>query len=527
VARVSSRRATAIGRNVQDTFTSEVPPLDDNVFEIRNISKHFAGVKALDDVSFEIKRGTCHCLIGENGAGKSTLIKILTGAHQKSSGSVIYNGKDFSPQSTRDAMRAGIGCLFQELNVVEQLRVEENICLGIEETRFGVLKPIRSDSKVFKILNRIDSTIDPKSYIEDLSIAKRQVVEIAKALAMESDVIIMDEPTAALSSEEVRRLFEIICDLKQQGVTVIYISHRLDEIFEIGDYVTVLRDGKMVGTKPRSEIESRKELIKMMIGKFIMEDYVPGNVDRTQVVVEVVGLSNSKLHNVSFSLYKGEILGLYGLIGAGKTEIARALFGADRAEGSVKIHQNQKVISSPGMAISSGLALVPEERRTQGLCTSLPISANVPMMNYRPISARGFVSAARQGALTRGFIKKLSITCLGENQVTAFLSGGNQQKVVLAKCLNSDAGILLLDEPTRGVDVGAKQEIFAIIRQLAQQGNSVIVFSSELPEVLGLCDRIGLLFDGALKAMIENDGNVNTHDVLHIVTGGEIYEHVD
>ena len=256
--------------------------MDDNVFEIRNISKHFAGVKALDDVSFEIKRGTCHCLIGENGAGKSTLIKILTGAYQKSSGSVIYNGKDFGPASTRDAMRAGIGCLFQELNVVEQLRVEENICLGIEETRFGVLKPIRRDSKVFKILSRIDSSIDPKSYIEDLSIAKRQVVEIAKALAMESDVIIMDEPTAALSSEEVRRLFEIIADLKQQGVTVIYISHRLDEIFEIGDYVTVLRDGKMVGTKPRSEIESRKELIKMMIGKFILEDYVPGNVDRSQ-----------------------------------------------------------------------------------------------------------------------------------------------------------------------------------------------------------------------------------------------------
>jgi ABC-type sugar transport system ATPase subunit len=501
--------------------------LNENIFEVRNISKHFAGVTALDDVSFEIKRGTCHCLIGENGAGKSTLIKILTGAHQKSSGAVIYNGKDFSPASTRDAMRAGIGCLFQELNVVEQLRVEENICLGIEETKFGILKPIRRDSKVFTILNRIDSSIDPKSYIEDLSVAKRQVVEIAKALAMDSDVIIMDEPTAALSSEEVRRLFEIITDLKQQGVTVIYISHRLDEIFEIGDYVTVLRDGKMVGTKPRSEIASRKELIRMMIGKVIVEDYVPGNVDRSQPALEVVGLTNAKLRNVSFNLYKGEILGLYGLIGAGKTEIARALFGADRADGTVKVFQNPKLIGSPGAAIRTGLALVPEERRTQGLCTSLPISANVPMMNYRPISARGFVSGARQGELTRGFIRKLSIACLGENQVTAFLSGGNQQKVVLAKCLNSEAGILLLDEPTRGVDVGAKQEIFAIIRQLARQGNSVIVFSSELPEVLNLCDRIGLLFDGSLKAMIENDGKINSHDVLHIVTGGDIYEHAD
>ena len=382
---------------MQAAFTSERPTLNDNVFEIRNISKHFAGVKALDDVSFEIKRGTCHCLIGENGAGKSTLIKILTGAYQKTSGAVIYNGKDFNPASTRDAMRAGIGCLFQELNVVEQLRVEENICLGIEETRFGMLKPISRESKVFKILNRIDSTIDPKSYIEDLSVAKRQVVEIAKALAMDSDVIIMDEPTAALSSEEVRRLFEIIVDLKKQGVTVIYISHRLDEIFEIGDFVTVLRDGKMVGTKPTKEIASRKELIKMMIGKVLVEDYVPGNVDRTQPAVEVVGLTNAKLRNVTFNLYKGEILGLYGLIGAGKTEIARALFGVDRAEGTVRIHQNQKMISGPGAAIANGIALVPEERRTQGLCTSLPISANVPMMNYRPISVRGFVNAARAG----------------------------------------------------------------------------------------------------------------------------------
>ena len=501
--------------------------MSENIFEIRNLSKHFAGVKALDDVSFEIKRGTCHCLIGENGAGKSTLIKILTGAYQKTSGQVLYNGKDFNPTSTRDAMRAGIGVLFQELNVVEQLRVEENICLGIEETRFGVLRPISRDSRVFKILNRIDSSIDPKSLIEELSIAKRQVVEIAKSLASESDVIIMDEPTAALSSEEVRRLFEIICDLKQQGVTVIYISHRLDEIFAIGDTVTVLRDGRMVGTKPRSEISSRKELIQMMIGKIIVEDYVPGVVDRSRAVVEVRGLANAKLRNVSFDLYKGEILGFYGLIGAGKTEIARALFGMDRADGTIKVMNHQEVINSPGKAIESGLALVPEERRTQGLCTSLPVSANVPMMNYRPVLSGGLVSGAKQAALTRGFIKKLAIACLGENQVAAFLSGGNQQKVVLAKCLNSEADILLLDEPTRGVDVGAKQEIFGIIRQLARQGNSVIVFSSELPEVLGLCDRIGLLFDGELKAMLDNDGNINAHDVLHVVTGGEVYEHVD
>ncbi len=501
-------------------MVDEVKTLSDNIIEIRNLSKHFAGVKALDDVSFDIIRGTCHCLVGENGAGKSTLIKILTGAHRKTSGTVLYNGKDFNPANTHEARQAGIGCLFQELNVVEQLRVEENICLGIEETRFGILKKTSQDSNVFKILNRIDKNIDPKALIEDLSVAKRQVVEIAKSLALKSDVIIMDEPTAALSSAEVRRLFEIIQDLKEQGVTVIYISHRLDEIFEIGDYITVLRDGKVVDTKPRSEVKNRRELIQMMIGKSILEEYVAGNVDKENVAIEVEGLSNSKLRGISFKLYKGEILGFYGLIGAGKTEIARALFGIDAADGQIQVTGQKKKISNPGQAINQGVALVPEERRTQGLCTVLPVSSNIPMMNYSPILAGGMVSAKKESALSREYIRLLSIACRGENQTAAFLSGGNQQKVVISKCLNSDASILLLDEPTRGVDVGAKQEIFAIIRDLASRGNSIIVFSSELPEVLGLCDRIGLLYDGELKGMVENGPDVNTHEIMHLVTGG-------
>lgn len=495
--------------------------LSDNVFEIINLSKHFAGVKALDNVSFNITRGTCHCLVGENGAGKSTLVKILTGAHRKTSGSVIYNGKDFSPNNTRESMRAGIGCLFQELNVVEQLRVEENISLGIEDTRFGVIRKSSYHDRVFNILHRIDPTIDPKCLIEDLSVAKRQVVEIAKALAMKSDVIIMDEPTAALSKEEADRLFEIISDLKKEGVTVVYISHRLDEIFEIADYVTVLRDGKVVDTKLRIDIDSRQELIKMMIGKTIVEDYVPSETDRSSVVLEVTGLRNSKLRGISFNLHKGEILGFYGLIGAGKTEIARALFGADFAEGCIRVFGKEQRISNPNMAIKNSIALVPEERRTQGLCTELPVSANVQMMNYRPILTAGLVNVAKQGALTRSYISRLSISCRSENQSTAFLSGGNQQKVVFSKCLNSEAKILLLDEPTRGVDVGAKQEIYSIARELARQGHSVIFFSSELPEILRLCDRIGLLYDGELKAMIENNGQVDSHEVMHIVTGGD------
>ena len=491
-----------------------------NVFEIKNLSKHFTGVKALDDVSLDIIKGTCHCVVGENGAGKSTLIKILTGAHRKTSGTVLYNGKDFNPANTRESMRAGIGCLFQELNVVEQLRVEENICLGIEDTRYGIIRQGPHSRRVFEILSRIDSTINPKSLIEDLSVAKRQVVEIAKSLAMDSDVIIMDEPTAALSAEEVTRLFGIIADLKKQGVTVIYISHRLDEIFEIADYVSVLRDGKLVGTRARSEITSRQELIKMMIGKTIVEDYVPGQVDRSTVSVAVKGLRTAKLKDISFELYKGEILGFYGLIGAGKTEIARALFGVDQAAGTVEIFGKQLHISSPNAAIAHGITLVPEERRSQGLCAALPISANVPMMNYRPILSGGLVSTSKQDALARKYIQKLSIACRNESQSTAFLSGGNQQKVVFSKCFNAEGDILLLDEPTRGVDVGAKQEIFGIIRELAREGHSVIVFSSELPEVLGLCDRIALLYNGELRKVIQNTGDVDSQEIMHVVTGG-------
>ena len=494
--------------------------MSEHVLEIQNISKHFAGVKALDDVSFNIVKGSCHCLVGENGAGKSTLIKILTGAHKKTSGRVLYNGQDFNPASTRDAMKAGIGCLFQELNVVEQLRVEENICLGLEETKFGVIKKGSSNTKVFDILKRIDSSIDPKQMIEDLSVAKRQCVEMAKALAMDSDVIIMDEPTASLSEEEVRRLFEIIADLKSQGITIIYISHRLEEIMELADYITVLRDGKHISTKPRSEVANRQELIQMMIGKVIVEDYMPNQVDEGTKLIEVKGISNRKLRNVSFDLYKGEILGFYGLIGAGKTEIARALYGVDSFSGEVEVAGSGEPIKNAQKALAKGIALVPEERRTQGICTSLSIAVNTPMMNYKTVSERGILSKNKQGKLAREYIEAIGTACRDENQSVAYLSGGNQQKVVISKCLNAAPQVLLLDEPTRGVDVGAKQEIYAIIRKLVKEGCSAIVFSSELPEILGLCDRIGLLYDGELKTIIDNGDDVDSQAIMTIVTGG-------
>lgn len=493
---------------------------DGNILEIKNISKHFAGVKALDDVSFNIRRGTCHCLVGENGAGKSTLIKILTGAHPKTSGTLLYNGKDYSPVSTRDAMNQGIGCLFQELNVVEKLRVEENICLGLEETKFGVIKK-QSNQKVFEVLKKLDSSIEPRQYIEELSVAKRQIVEMAKALAMNSDLIIMDEPTASLTEAEVGKLFGIIADLKKQGITIIYISHRLEEILELADDITVLRDGKHISTKPRSAVKDRQELIHDMIGKVIVEDYVPNEIDRSQKRLEVKHLFNRKLKDINFDLYQGEILGFYGLIGSGKTEIARALFGADDYTGEIRIDGEAVQIHNPGKAIENGVALVPEERRTQGICTSLSIAVNMPMMNYDTVSKNGIVNKSLVAQLAQKYVGEIGIKCRDENQSVAFLSGGNQQKVVLGKCLNAKPKVILLDEPTRGVDVGAKQEIYHIIREMTKSGCSTIVFSSELPEILGLCDRIGLLYDGEIKKFIDNGDNVDSRNIMTVVTGGD------
>lgn len=497
--------------------------MSNKVLEIMNISKQFTGVNALDDVSFSIEKGSCHCLIGENGAGKSTLIKILTGAIKRTSGTVFYKGKHYEPSNTREAMRSGIGCLFQELNVVEQLHVEEYVCLGVEETKFGIIQK-RSNNKVFDILAQIDKTINPKQMIEELSVAKRQVVEIAKALAMDSDVIIMDEPTSPLSAEEARHLFEIIVDLKSHGITTIYISHRLEEIMELADYVTVLRDGKHIATKPRSEIEDRQELIRMMIGKNIFEDYIPNKINREHKLIEARGITNKKLKNVNFDLYEGEILGFYGLIGAGKTEIARAVYGLDLFDGELFVEGKKIVFGSPQKSLKNGVALVPEERRTQGICTLLNIAENMPMMNYKTVSKYGILRKSSQKQLAQKYIKDIGVACRNENQTVAYLSGGNQQKVIVGKCLNVSPKVLLLDEPTRGIDVGAKQEIYNIIRKLARDGCSAIIFSNELTEICCLCDRIGLLFEGEIRGFVNNNEMLDSQNIMHIVTGGSTCE---
>jgi ABC-type sugar transport system ATPase subunit len=513
--------------------------MQEKLLEIRDISKYYPGVTALKGVSFDIRRGSVHCIVGENGAGKSTLIKILTGAERRSEGTIRFNGREFNPHGTRDAMRSGMSVLFQELNVVNQLTVQDNLSLGKEKRKLGFFKrDPELIGNIYEVLRSLDPSISLTQMVEDLSVAQKQVIEIAKAIASDSNVIIMDEPTAAISDEEVNRLFQIIRKLKTRDVTVVYISHRLSEIFEIGDYVTVLRDGRMIDTKAIADFAGYckddapsasssmdaacDELIRMMLGKVVAERYIPSDVDRGAKVLELRSVSNGKLKDVSFALYKGEILGFYGLVGSGKTEIAKAIYGIDGREGEVLVGGKLAAIANPADAIGEGIAMVPEERRSEGLFTNLTIRENIPMMNLRTISKNGVFSRKRERLLARRYIEKVRIVARDEDQRVSELSGGNQQKVVLSKCLNAESDIILMDEPTRGIDVGAKEEIHNLIRELAKNGKSVIVFTSELPEVLNLCDRIILLYDGKIMRTLENGRNIDHGSVMKVVTGAGV-----
>jgi ribose transport system ATP-binding protein len=491
-----------------------------SVISVHGITKEYPGVRAVDDVSFSIENGTIHCLVGENGAGKSTLVKILTGALQPTSGTMRINGSAYEPNNLQDARERGVATLFQELHVVDELTVLENLTLGMEQSRFGFLIKSDLDDRVIETLKAIEPSIDPSARVSSLSVAQKQIIEIARAASSGASVIIMDEPTAALSERETERLFEVIRRLRESAVTVVYISHKLHEIIKLGDAVTVLRDGKHIATKLLRDVKGRSDLIEMMIGRRVFQSYTPRTTVSDEAVLAVKGLTNNLLKDVSFHINRGEIVGFYGLVGAGKTEIARALFGADEASGSI-LFKNQVVGRSPKKAIAAGIALVPEERRTEGLFTDLTIRENVPVMNLHRMSDKGLFRSQEERVAATNYVDKLSISTDSIEKHVEKLSGGNQQKVVLAKCLFCQAELLLLDEPTRGVDVGAKTEIYDIIKNLADEGNSVAIFSSELEEVLGICDRIFLLFSGSLKSEVINNTDVDVAHILNIVNGGE------
>ena len=493
----------------------------ENVLEIRNLIKDYPGVRAINDVSFDIRKNTVHCLVGENGAGKSTLIKVLTGAIQRTSGTILLNGKDYTVSNPKQAREHGISTLFQELNVVDQLSVVENLTLGIEDTKFGFIdKKSENVKRVINTLRDIDSTIDPDERVRNLSVAQKQILEIAKAVSSKAEVIIMDEPTASLSETEIDKLFQIVRNLKKNNVAVIYISHRLDEIFELADYVTVLRDGRHIETKPISEVNGRSDLIRMMIGKTVYESYSAPETIPSEELLRVEHLANKKLKDISFDLKKGEIIGFYGLIGAGKTEIARAIYGLDPYHGTIYL-KGSPIRPSPPKAIANGIILAPEERRTQGLFTMLSLRYNVPVLALEKISHGGIINSKEESTKTQEYIDQLKVATNTIEKEASKLSGGNQQKIVFAKSLFSEPELMLLDEPTRGIDVGAKSEIYSIIRELRQEGKSVIIFSSELSEIVNMCDRIFLLYDGELRKEIINGEDIDTREIIHIVTGGE------
>lgn len=493
----------------------------ENIIEIRNVGKEFPGVRALNDVSFDIKRNSVHCIVGENGAGKSTFIKILTGAHEKSSGAITLNGKPFLPLKVRDAMSSGISVLYQELNVVDELTVAGNLTLGKEKHRLWFPKKEAGDLKSAEtILRSFDESIKLNSLVGSLSVAQKQVVEITRALCADCSVLVMDEPTASLSVGETGKLFKIVEQLKKNGVTIIYITHKLSEIFEIGDFVSVFKDGEMVGTKPIDGLTGT-DLVKMMLGKVVAESYIPTTGDRSEKILEVKNVRTQKLRDINFDLFKGEILGFYGLVGAGKTEVAEILYGHPY-EGDVRLNGQLARFKDVRSAVKSGLALVPEERREEGIFGLLGIRENIPLMNLKNILKNGLINRQKENQLADRYIEMFSIAARDRDHQLALLSGGNQQKVVISKCLNRESNIILMDEPTRGVDVGAKFEIHNIIRELANQGKSVIVFSSELQEVVNLCDRIVLMYEGTVRETIHNGDDISMDHIMEVVAGKEV-----
>ncbi len=465
------------------------------ILSIRDVSKSFPGVRALDKVSIDIRRGTVHGIVGENGAGKSTMMKILSGVYTKDSGTVIFDGQTIEHTTPIESLNRGLSIIYQEFNLVNTMSVGENIFLG----RFAQMKGMRgTHQKARELLDSIGSTIDTRTMVGDLSAAEKQMVEITKALSYHSKLIIMDEPSSSLTHDELKRLFQIIANLKTQGVSIIYISHKLDEIFELCDVVTIMRDGQVIDTKPVTEL-GRAEMVAKMVGRSIEHEYPDRPHCAGETVLEVRSINTHKLHDISFTLKKGEILGLVGLVGAGRTEIVRAICGADKAKGHTVLIDGKPVkIKKPAHAKRAGIGLVPEDRKLQGLVLPFSVQSNITMACLERLTKGGFVKASAEKEIALRQIKNLSIKTPTPQTKTVSLSGGNQQKCIIGRWLEINPRILILDEPTRGIDVGTKYEIYVLIKQIAENGGSVIMISSELPEVLNMSNRVLVITDGRI-----------------------------
>lgn len=495
------------------------------ILSLENVSKSFPGVKALSDINLSVNKGEIHALLGENGAGKSTLMKVLSGIYRPDDGRIIVNGVRQNFRSYNDAIDAGIAIIFQEFSLIPYLNAVENIFLGRELTdRFGLLSKERMREKATEIFDKLKIDIDISVEISQLSIAQQQFVEIGKALALNAQILILDEPTATLTPMEAKHLFKIMADLKEGGVAMIFISHHMDEIFEVCDRITVLRDGRYVGMvdTDSTDIDS---LVEMMVGRRLTSKFPPKPAERysERVVLEAkdVRIQKDGPSN-SFLLYEGEILGFAGLVGSGRTELARAVMGADPAwQKTVYVNGVLADLHNPAEALENGIGLLPESRKSEGLITDFNIKENISINNLgKYLRAGALIDRRAEEMTSQIMIDRVGVKAPGLSALVSTLSGGNQQKIVIARWLNHHCKILIFDEPTRGIDVGAKAEIYSLMRELTLQGYSIILISSELPEIVGMCDRVAVFKQGSIVTLLEAD-SINSSEVMRHATVGK------
>jgi ribose transport system ATP-binding protein len=493
------------------------------LLQMNGISKSYPGVQALNNVDFEVEAGEVHALVGENGAGKSTLMKILAGAEPRDSGEILLNGRPVGDLTPQKALELGIGMVHQEFNLVPYLSAAENIFLGREPRSripgFIDFKTMYREAQ--RIVDSLGANFDVRRPVASLSVAQQQMVEIAKATSQNAVIIAMDEPSATLTEHELESLFHLIRSLKASGIGIIYISHRLEEISQIADRVTVLRDGQLVGTRRVSEV-SREDLIRMMVGREL-KDMIPKQpAPIGGEVLRVEHLSRAGvLHDINLTVRAGEILGIAGLVGAGRTELARAIFGADPIDsGKIYLFGQEVKITSPQAAIRHGIGLVPEDRKQLGLVLQMVVRENISLANLKELSIAGFVNRRRERTAADQFVRELRIRTPSVEQKVRNLSGGNQQKVVLAKWLFTRSKVLIFDEPTRGIDVGSKVEIYQLMNELAAKGVAIIMISSELPEILGMSDRILVMHEGRIAGELSRE-EATQEKIMHLATGGK------
>ena len=490
------------------------------LLELHTLTKSFGAVRALRGVSFDLQPGEVHALLGENGAGKSTLIKIITGAHQPDGGTLKIAGEPVAHLTPARARQLGIACIYQQPALFPDLSVAENIGLRLQQTPAFTRVPWKAQHRrAVELLQRIGAQIDPAAEIRALSMPEQQLVEIACALGSGARIVIMDEPTASLTQKEQHLLFAVVRELRSAGVGVIYISHRLEEIFALADRVTVLRDGESVGTHAVDDLDEAA-LIKLMVGREMTHLYPPSESPPGEPVLELrdLGCAASGVHGISLDVRAGEVVGLAGLVGAGRTELARILFGLTPADaGEIKLRGQRVTIDSPRSAVEQGISYVPEDRRRHGVILDLPIAANTTMAVHPQLFPGSWLRLGAERTLTLDFIRDLAIKCAGPDASVGSLSGGNQQKVAVARWLATKPRLLILDEPTQGVDVGAKSELHKIIRRLAADGLAVLMISSDLPEILGMSDRIAVMRGSTITAHLP--GNADAHTVMAAALG--------